>query len=226
MTDLESLASRLDALEEEVSEERQAREELEGELADVKDELKTEREARREAEARVDELEDELESVQETNAEQARDAAVTKQRLTDVEDALEASDAVAGDGTADGLALEELTPLEQFVQLPEPVAEEQLNTESHRNTYRARNVVKDWFDYASKAPVGYVVWNRDLTRILTALEEGAGKIDSKTGERVMRRAEEASNGAFVHEKRDGQHVLRLDDPDALPSMNVADEVVS
>ncbi len=135
-------------------------------------------------------------------------------RLDEVEAAVDATEAVES-GEAE--ISEDLTPMEQIARLPEHVAAEQFDNENHRNTYRARAAVRDFFDYARKTPRGYVLKNPDLCRVLTAQEDR--RVDSKTGERVMDRIEDLSRETFEHvpaeENRHGEHILVLDDVDDL-----------
>lgn len=183
---------------------------------DLEAELADERERRREAEQRADDLEDEVEQLRERvddaadhREQQARGLALVRGRLSDVEDSLEAVDAV-DDGDLEG---QDLTPMEQIARLPEHVAAEQFDTAQHRNTFRARSIVRDWDDYSDVTPRGRLLWNRDLCRVLTAQEDG--RVESVTGQRVMDRIETMSKGVWVHEQRDGEHVLVLDEPERL-----------
>jgi chromosome segregation ATPase len=211
---------------------------LEEDRDDLRDELAEEREARREAEERVEELEDTVEFLKEglwnledfvlgDTGSALADAIASEEgdlldRVEEVEATVDATNAVANDEQD---FAEDLTPMEQIARLPEHVAAEQFDNENHRNTFRARSLVRDFFDYAKKTPRGHVIKNPDVCRVLTAQEDG--RVESKTGERVMSRIEDLSKGAFEHvppaENRHGEHILILDEPE---DFAVADTVVS
>ena len=170
---------------------------------------------------RVDALEDENEELREDIEENttsrkrlAREQAEMNGRISTVEETVDAAESVEnGEVDID----EDLSPMEQIARLPEHVAAEQFDNANHRNTFRSRSVVRDFFDYASKTPRGHVLKNPDLCRVLTAQEDA--RVESKTGERVMDRIEDLSKGTFEHvvpaQNRHGEHILVLEDPEDL-----------
>jgi len=71
------------------------------------------------------------------------------------------------------------TPLEEVVQLPEHLAEENLSA----NQQRARFVARDIHEYARSVPAGRVIKSSELRRVLTAGEESS--VHTETVSRVI-----------------------------------------
>lgn len=208
--DLSEILDRLEAVEEknaQLEERVEDVEEKNEDLVEENEKLHSEVEELREEN---EELRSEVEKNTDTRRSRAKDLAEMNARISSVEEKLDATEAVE---QGDAEISEDLTPMEQIARLPEHVATEQFDNENHRNTFRARSVVRDFFDYARKTPKGYVLRNPDLCRVLRAQEDG--RIESKTGERVMKRVEDLSKGAWIHvapsENRHGEHILVLED---------------
>jgi len=136
------------------------------------------RERARKAEAKVEELETELSQHRE---ESAKERANTKKRVTELEEA-EDGDSGGDTPTPNGgnpSIQEPETPLEEVVQLPEHLAEENLS----RNQERARFVARDVHQYARSVPAGRALKSSELRRVLAASEDGS--IHTETVSRVI-----------------------------------------
>jgi len=166
------LAESLDAPEERVSDFKESGEEL-GQL--VEGIAQEAAQARESAHANEAEL-------KETRTDSAKERAEIKQRVTTLEESEEEPDSGGTNPTPDG---EETTlhkpetPLEEVVQLPEHLAEENLSA----NQQRARFVAKDIHEYSRSVPAGRVIKSSELRRVLTASEEG--RVHTETVSRVI-----------------------------------------
>lgn len=128
---------------------------------------------------RIDELEEQL---SEQQSESARERAEIKQRVTALESEDEEPDSpdVSPTPEAEETTLHKPeTPLEEVVQLPEHLAEENLSA----NQQRARFVAKDIHEYSRSVPAGRVIKSSELRRVLTASEEG--RVHTETVSRVI-----------------------------------------
>jgi hypothetical protein len=217
----EVVAEQTEDLREELAEERAKRHEAEDRIKQLElqnEDLRAEVEDLRSSAARFADERDELrERVAELEDESdkefdrlAYEQSKIRRKLHSVKETVEATEAVTSESEDYD---EDLTPMEQIARMPEHVATEQFDNPNHRNTYRARALVRDFSDYARKTPRGHVLKNPDLCRVLRAQEDG--NIESKTGERVMKRIEDLSDGLFEHvapsENRHGEHILVLSD---------------
>jgi len=161
-----------------IEELREEKEEIHSQLDETGQEAAQARERAREAEERVAELEEEL---SQHRAESAKERAKTKKRVTELEEAEEAD---TGDETptpngGNPSTQEPETPLEEVVQLPEHLADENLSA----NQQRARFVAKDIHEYSRSVPAGRVIKSSELRRVLTASEEG--RVHTETVSRVI-----------------------------------------
>ena len=118
----------------------------------------------------------------EARSESAKERAEIKQRVTALEESEEEADSDGMNPTPDGeqTALHKPeTPLEEVVQLPEHLAEENLSA----NQQRARFVARDIHEYARSVPAGRVIKSSELRRVLTAGEESS--VHTETVSRVI-----------------------------------------
>jgi len=202
---VEDLADRVDDLEDQLAEEREQRRDLEEWVEELDGDLQRERAKRRRAErqaraavAHSRRLWDKVENVD--------------RLLTDGLEGLHARVSAVAEGASDDASevedveeAEALLPIQQLAKMPEHVAEEQLNNENHRNTFRARSIWKDFGDYADRTPTGFVLESGRLQRVLRAqAEEEDYRIDTNTAKRVMARLVEFSKGIAERRKKDGQ----------------------
>lgn len=189
---------------EEVEEERDALGEQVSDLARANAELRQEK---HELKERVEELEAQF---SEETDRLARNQAQNSGRISDLEETVEETAEETGVELPD-----HATPMEQIAALPEPIAEEQFDNSTHRNTFRGRFIVRGYTDFSENTPSGRVIANSDLCRILSAVEERT--VESKTGSRVMRRIADLGRDKFRHvppeENKRGEHLLVLE-PDA------------
>lgn len=140
------------------------------------------RERAREAEARVDELEEQINDERE---ERTLDVAKDRQRLTDLEERVEA---VEEGGSPDTTPTPETnnngssapqTPLERVCAFDEETADRELTA----NQSRARFIARDLTDYADSVPAGYSIRSGDIGTVLRAGTDCRGR--TQTVARVM-----------------------------------------
>jgi len=203
-----STDEKVNALIEAVERQSEAIEELReenGELHTRLDETEAEaaqaRERAREAEGRVEELEEELSQHQ---AESAKERAEIKQRVTTLEESEESGEReeTPTPNTEDTTIQEPDTPLEEVVQLPEHLAEENLSA----NQQRARFVARDIHEYARSVPAGKVLKSSELRRVLTASEEG--RVHTETVSRVLSFLDDLGQGDVkIRETQAGERVV-------------------
>lgn len=211
---------RIDTLERQVAEKDDRIADLEDEVDGLRTEL-TAKDNRIDAlEEHVADLEDELDAIQHHSG---KDRAELKARVSTLEDTTEAVADVTENGPdPDALEQDDVTPLEQVAALPDPVADEQLNNQAHRNTYRARSIFVDWFDYSSKTPEGHRITGPEIVRIINAQEDGT--IESKTAERICRRLADWSDDRITHLEPDdrdaGERAVYLE-PDEFTTIGTA-----
>ena len=154
---------------------------------------------------RIDALEDEL---SEYRAENERDKAQVKQRVTDLESQNQETQPGSIDETPrvdaekDGSQNAE-TPLERICTLSEHVADRELTA----NQERARFIVRDVRDYAEKAPAGLVIDSRAIKR-LTAVEKK--RPHTQTVARVMNFLDELGKDDVDLIKRRGKKLVVVD----------------
>jgi predicted nuclease with TOPRIM domain len=204
---VEQLAKRVEDVEEENEQLRDRVDALEDERDDLQEELAEEREERerveeiaRAAVTHSQQLWSQLENEQDNLRGQiegvhARISAV----IEEVEEA----------ETGDVEEAEALLPIQQLGRMPEHVAEQQLNNENHRNSYRARSIWKDFREYADRTPAGWVLRSGRLQRVLKAQSEETHAIETWTAKRVMQRLVEFSNGVVEREKKNGEWMVVL-----------------
>jgi cell division septum initiation protein DivIVA len=165
--DESSTDEKVDALMEVVREQSEAIEELQRE-SEQKDE-------------RIAELEEQL---SEQQSESARERAEIKQRVTALESEESDEEPDSNDETPTPEPEETTihkpeTALEDIVQLPEHLAEENLSA----NQQRARFVARDAHEYTRSVPAGRVIKSSELRRVLSAGEDGT--VYSQTVSRVI-----------------------------------------
>jgi len=128
------------------------------------------------------ELEGELKEERETRA---KEAAQDRKRITEIEERL---DSVEEGGSSDTNPTpqgqetplhESETPLEEIVQLPEHLAEENLSA----NQQRARFAAKGIHEYSRSVQAGRVIKSSELRRVLSAGEEE--RVYTQTVSRVI-----------------------------------------
>lgn len=134
-----------------------------------------------EKDERIAELEEQL---SEQQSESARERAEIKQRVTALESEESDEEPDSPDETptpeAEGTTIQEPeTALEDIVQLPEHLAEENLSA----NQQRARFVARDAHEYTRSVPAGRAIKSSELRRVLSAGEDGT--VYSQTVSRVI-----------------------------------------
>jgi len=145
LTNASSTDEKVDALIEVVERQSEAIDRLEEENQELKEELSQHRD------------------------ESARERAEIKQRVTVLEEDEEpdSSDETPTPEPGETTIREPKTALEDVIQLPEHLAEENLS----ENQQRARFVARDAHEYTRKVPAGRVIKSSELRRVLTAREE-------------------------------------------------------
>jgi len=160
----------------------------------------------------VDDLREELAetkaAVADEREERTLDVAEDRQRLTDVEERL---DAVEDGGSGDANPTPDAdnngsstpsTPLERVCAFSEDVAERELTA----NQSRARFVARDVTDYADKVPAGYAIRSGDIATVLRAGTDSKGR--TQTVARVMDFLDDlGGDGVDVVERRGTKRVV-------------------
>jgi TolA-binding protein len=179
---INSLVDAIDAPESTVSPFIELVEGMSHRLEEVEQNATQAQERARKAEAKVEELEAELKEERETRA---KESAQDRKRITEVEERL---DSVEEGGSPDTNPTpqgqktpshEPDTPLEEIVQLPEHLAEENLSA----NQQRARFAAKGIHEYSRSVQAGRVIKSSELRRVLSAGEEE--RVYTQTVSRVI-----------------------------------------
>jgi molybdopterin converting factor small subunit len=174
--------------------------------------VETQQETINELQQTVDDLRDELaetrDAVNNEREERTLDVAKDRQRLTDVEERL---DAVESGGSPDESPTPETddndsstpsTPLERVCAFSEDVAERELTA----NQSRARFVARDVTDYADSVPAGYAIRSGDIATVLRAGTDCNGR--TQTVARVMDFLDDlGGDGVDVVERRGTKRVV-------------------
>ncbi|WP_144263718.1 hypothetical protein [Haloglomus irregulare] len=134
-----------------------------------------------EKDERIAELEEQL---SEQQSESAKERAEIKQRVTTLEseesdEEPDSNDETPTPQTGKTALQEPETPLEDIIQIPEHLAEENLSA----NQQRARFVAKDIHEYSRSVPAGRVIKSSELRRVLSAGEDGT--VYNQTVSRVI-----------------------------------------
>lgn len=162
-----------------------------------------------ELQERVDDLEDEKEDLEETVDQQQRIINALRNRTETTKERVE--ELLEDPPTSDDVDDQEepALPIQQLAALPEDAADRHLNTENHRNTYRARFMFKDWGDYAERTPAGWTIDSSTMRRVLNAAEDDH-HVESRTVLRVMDRLVEFSKGVVKMDKNaEGNWIVYL-----------------
>jgi len=185
----------------------------------LEDELRDERERRREAEAERDDLAERVEELEDwkDDHEVQHDALsnwndALEERVAEVEDTVRATENVSEGATT--FASEDprkMLPVEKIAELPDDVAKQQLDNETNRNLYRARYVWNHWEDVSHKTGTaenrGSHIKSADVKRILNTWDEENANVESKTVERVFRKLTEWSFWICEIKHREGERRL-------------------
>lgn len=162
----------------------------------------------RELEQLREELAETKAAVDNEREERTLDVAKDRQRLTDVEerlDAVEEGGSPDADPTPDGHdngSSTPQTPLERVCAFSEDVAERELTA----NQSRARFVARDVTDYADKVPAGYAIRSGDIATVLRAGTDSKGR--TQTVARVMDFLDDlGGDGVDVVERRGSKRVV-------------------
>jgi hypothetical protein len=160
----------------------------------------------------VDDLREELAetkaAVDNEREERTLDVAKDRQRLTDVEDRLDAiEDGGSGDANPtpdadnNGSSTPQ-TPLERVCAFSEDMAERELTA----NQSRARFVAQDVTDYADKVPAGYAIRSGDIATVLKAGTDSKGR--TQTVARVLDFLDDlGGDGVEIVERRGTKRVV-------------------
>jgi len=158
-----------------------------------------------ELEEQVDELEEEVESLREDSNHHAKERADVCRRVS----ALEESETKDKTPTREGekTAVQETeTPLEDVIDLPEEVVDDNLTA----NQERARFVAMDVVDYSRSVPAGRAIRSSDLRKVLGAKEESP--VHTQTVSRVIEQLEQlGKDGVKVRKGRDGERRVVFSD---------------
>jgi hypothetical protein len=153
----------------------------------------------------ITELEAELKKERRTRA---KEAAQDRKRITEVEERLDSvekgdsGDDTPTPNTEETPSHEPETPLEEVVQLPEHLAEENLSA----NQQRARFVAKDIHEYSRSVQAGRVIKSSELRRVLTASEKG--RVHTETVSRVLSFLDDLGQGDVkIRETQAGERVV-------------------
>ncbi|PHQ38968.1 hypothetical protein DJ69_08725 [Halorubrum persicum] len=150
----------------------------------VKEQSEAIAELQRESERKDERIAELEEQLSEQQSESARERAEIKQRVTALESEESDEEPDSGDETptpeaGETTIQEPETPLEDIVQLPEHLAEENLSA----NQQRARFVARDAHEYTRSVPAGRAIKSSELRRVLSAGEDGT--VYSQTVSRVI-----------------------------------------
>ncbi|MDL0130917.1 hypothetical protein PNP59_11670 [Halobacterium salinarum] len=147
---------------------------------------------------RINELEDQ---VDENFAYHSKERADIHKRLSEVEETV-SQDETPTPETEETTIQQAETPLEDIIQLPEEVVEDNLTA----NQERARFVAKDILDYSRSVPAGYALKSSQLRRVLTAKEDSSAH--TETVSRVIERLDDlGKDGVQVRETRSGERTV-------------------
>ncbi|ELY61266.1 hypothetical protein [Natronococcus jeotgali] len=155
---------------------------------------------------RIDELEEELEELTRWRGGISNWTESNTDRIADLEDEVEEIKGT-GDETptpqgGESTTPEPQTPIEDVVDLPEGLVEDNLTA----NQERARFVAKDISDYSKSVPAGRAIKSSDLRKVLRAKEDS--RVHTQTVSRVIERLDELGKSEVeVRESRSGERAV-------------------
>lgn len=154
---------------------------------------------------RIDELEQQVDELEQQVGENfeyhSKERSKTRKRLTELEER-EKKDETPAPEAEETTVQQAESPLEDIIQLPEEVVEDNLTA----NQERARFVAKDILDYSKSVPAGYSIKSSQLRRVLTAKEDSPAH--TETVSRVIERLDDlGKDDVQVRETRSGERVV-------------------